>query len=53
MRWLVFARRNLRELVRDPLTLCFGLGFPVAVLLLLTVIQRHVPVPLFELSALT
>lgn len=53
MRWLVFARRNTREILRDPLTLGFGLGFPVILILLLTLIQRNIPVSLFELESLT
>lgn len=53
MKWLVFARRNGREILRDPLTLCFGLGFPVVLILLLTLIQRNIPVSLFELEQLT
>ena len=53
MRWLVFAKRNAKELLRDPLTLLFGVGFPVVLLLLLTMIQRNIPVPLFELESLT
>ena len=35
MRMWVFARRNLKELARDPLTLLFGLAFPLVVMLLL------------------
>ncbi len=53
MKWLVFARRNGREILRDPLTLSFGLGFPVVLILLLTLIQRNIPVSLFELEQLT
>lgn len=53
MRWLTFARRNAKEILRDPLTLLFGLGFPVILLLLLTMIQRNIPVSLFELESLT
>ena len=53
MRWLTFAKRNAKEILRDPLTLLFGLGFPVILLLLLTMIQRNIPVPLFELESLT
>ena len=44
MRMWVFARRNLKELARDPLTLLFGLAFPLVVMLLLSAIQSHVPV---------
>ena len=53
MRILVFSRRNLRELVRDKLNLIFGLGFPIILLLLLTAIQRNIPVSMFELDQLT
>ena len=35
MRMLTFARRCAREILRDPLNLLFGLGFPVVLLLLL------------------
>ena len=53
MKWLVFAGRNTKEILRDPLTLGFGVGFPVILLLLLTLIQRNIPVALFELESLT
>ena len=53
MRILVFGRRTAREILRDPMSLGFGLGFPVALLLLMTVIQRNIPVSLFELDSLT
>jgi len=48
-----FAVRNTKEILRDPLTLAFGLGFPVVLLLLLTAIQSNIPVSLFELDQLT
>ena len=50
---LAFASRNAKEILRDPLNLAFGLGFPLVVLLLLTAIQRNIPVQLFELDQLT
>lgn len=53
MKTWVFAKRNVKEMLRDPLNLFFGIGFPVAVLLLLTLIQRNIPVSLFELDNLT
>jgi len=53
MRMLTFARRNAKEILRDPLTLFFGLGFPVVLLLLLSVIQANIPVSLFEIAHLT
>lgn len=53
MRMLTFANRTFKEIIRDPLTVAFGLGFPLIVLLLLTAIQANVPVALFELNKLT
>lgn len=47
-----FAKRNMKELLRDPLTLFFGLGFPLVLLLLMNLIQRNVPVHIFELDTL-
>lgn len=52
MRVAAFAKRNGKELLRDPLTLFFGLGFPLVLLLLMTVIQRNIPVHIFELDTL-
>ena len=52
MRMLTFARRNMKELLRDPLALAFGLGFPLVLLILLNAIQSNIPVPLFELQRL-
>jgi len=48
-----FSIRTTKEILRDPLTLAFGLGFPVVLLLLLTAIQRNIPVSMFELDQLT
>ncbi|MBR2335444.1 MAG: ABC transporter permease [Clostridia bacterium] len=53
MKMLSFAKRNTKEIIRDPLTLLFGLGFPIVLLLLLSAIQANVPVPLFEIAQLT
>ncbi len=52
MRVKAFAVRNLKELFRDPLTLFFGLAFPLVLLLLMNLIQRNVPVHVFELNTL-
>jgi len=52
MRMLTFARRCAREILRDPLNLLFGLGFPIVLLLLLSAIQANIPVPLFEIQRL-
>lgn len=53
MRATFFAARNQKELLRDPLTLVFSLGFPIVLLLLLSAIQASIPVPLFEIASLT
>ena len=52
MKMLTFARRNALEILRDPLNLAFGLGFPVVLILLLSAIQANVPVSLFEIQLL-
>ena len=53
MRMLTFSNRTAKEILRDPLNLAFGLGFPVALLLLLSAIQANIPVKMFELDKLT
>ena len=53
MKMLSFAVRNTKEILRDPLTLCFGLGFPLILILLLSAIQANIPVELFEIQHLT
>ena len=50
---LTFAKRNVKEILRDPINLAFGLGFPLVLILLLTAIGANAPVPLFKLSNLT
>ncbi len=53
MRMLTFAKRNAKEILRDPLNLFFGLGFPLVLILLLSAIQANIPVPLFEIQHLS
>ena len=52
MRMLTFAKRNFKEILRDPLNLAFMFGFPLVLILLLSAIQANVPVPLFEIAHL-
>ena len=52
MRTLTFAKRCAKEILRDPINLIFGLGFPIALLLLLSAIQANIPVSLFEINNL-
>lgn len=53
MRMLTLAKRNAKEILRDPLNLFFGLGFPIVLILLLSAIQANIPVKLFEIQHLT
>ncbi len=53
MRMLPFAKRCAKEILRDPINLGFGLGFPLILLVLLSTIQKNIPVNLFEIDALT
>lgn len=43
MRTQIFAQRNMKEVLRDPQNLFFGLGFPLVLLVLLSVIDRSIP----------
>ncbi|MBQ7841203.1 MAG: ABC transporter permease [Lachnospiraceae bacterium] len=53
MRMMTFAKRCTKEILRDPINLGFGLGFPLVLLLLLSAIQANIPVSLFEIDTLT
>ena len=53
MKMLTFAKRCAKEILRDPVNLGFGLGFPLVLLILLTAIQKNIPVHLFEIDTLT
>ena len=52
MRMLTFAKRNFKEIIRDPLNLCFLFGFPIVLLLLLSAIQANIPVEMFQIEHL-
>ena len=52
MRMMTFAKRCAKEILRDPINLVFGLGFPLVLLVLLTTIQKNIPVHLFEIDTL-
>ena len=53
MKMMTFSGRCAREILRDPINLCFGLGFPLVLLLLLSALQANIPVSLFEIDALS
>ena len=52
MKILTFSGRTAKEILRDPLNLAFGLGFPVVLILLLSAIQANIPISLFEIESL-
>ena len=53
MRMWTFAKRCTKEILRDPINLGFGLGFPLVLLLLMSAMQANIPVSLFEIDKLT
>ncbi len=53
MKALTLASRNAKEILRDPLTLLFGLGFPLVLIFMLSAIQANIPVSLFEIEHLS
>jgi len=53
MKMFTFAKRCTKEILRDPINLGFGLGFPLVLLLLLSSLQANIPVSLFEIDTLT
>lgn len=52
MKSLVFASRNSKEILRDPLNLAFGIGFPLVLLMLMSAIQANIPVDLYLIEQL-
>lgn len=53
MKLKAFSSRTAKEILRDPLNLAFGLGFPVVLILLLSAIQANIPVKLFVIENLS
>lgn len=57
MKSLIFAQRNYKELIRDPLSWVFCMGFPIVMLILMTVINESIPpeagMTLFRLNSLS
>ena len=53
MKMMTFAKRCAKEILRDPINLAFGLGFPLVLMMLLTAMQANIPAPLFEIHKLT
>lgn len=53
MKILVFAKRNFKEIVRDPMNLFLGIGFPVILLIALSTMGKNIPGEQFTLIQLT
>lgn len=53
MKLKAFSSRTAKEILRDPLNLVFGLGFPIVLILLLSAIQANIPVELFVIENLS
>lgn len=52
MRIKAFSIRCLKEILRDPLSLVFGIAFPLVLLFLMSAIQANIPVELFRIDRL-
>lgn len=52
MKMLTFSKRCAKEILRDPINLSFGLGFPIVLLVLMSAIQANIPVDLFVIESL-
>lgn len=52
MKTIFFANRVMKEIIRDPISLFFGLAFPLILLILLTAINSSIPVDLFNIFSL-
>ena len=53
MKMLTFSKRCRKEILRDPINLAFGLGFPTVLILLLSAMQSNIPVELFDIANLS
>ena len=53
MKTIAFSKRCTMEILRDPINIFFGIGFPIVLLLLLSAIQSSIPISMFEINTLT
>ena len=42
-RAMLFAKRNITETLRDPLSYIFCLGFPIVMMIIMTIVDRAIP----------
>jgi ABC-2 type transport system permease protein len=50
MKYAIFASRNIKELLRDPFSLLFGIGLPLFLLFIMTALQKSIAVDVFEIK---
>ncbi len=43
MRSIIFSKRTAKEILRDPLTFIFCLGFPLVMLVIMTIVNESIP----------
>lgn len=48
MRSLYFAKRNLKEILRDPLSLLLGIILPVLIIFLFSALSKNAPIEIFK-----
>ncbi|WP_459502995.1 ABC transporter permease [Bacillus sp. C1] len=53
MRYVAFASRNRKEMLRDPLTLLLGIVLPVIIMCLFSIMQKNMPFDLYNIENLT
>ena len=57
MRSIIFAKRNVKEIVRDPISYIFLLAFPIIMLFVMSIINSSIPaeaqVPAFKIENLS
>ncbi len=43
MKGLIFAKRTMKEILRDPLSYIFCLGFPIVMLIIMSIVNNSIP----------
>ena len=43
MRSIIFSKRTVKEILRDPLSYIFCLGFPIVMLIIMTIVDQSIP----------
>ena len=43
MKGLIFCKRTVKEILRDPLSYIFCLGFPIIMLIIMTIVNESIP----------